>query len=115
MKESVLTDKQKEEIREIIEQQIQEADKELKVLKELTAAVEPDSSIGRISRMDAINNKTVNDAAYRNTRTRLKRLKNVLEKVDDPDYGRCVRCGEPIAFGRIQIMPEKRVCVHCSK
>ncbi len=111
----MLSDKERDQVRQTIEQQIAEAEKEMVVLKELTAAVAPDNSIGRISRMDAINNKSVNDAAYRNTRTRLKRLQNVLEKVDDKDYGLCMRCGKPIAFGRILILPEKRVCVSCSK
>ncbi|MFO8028841.1 MAG: TraR/DksA C4-type zinc finger protein [Cyclonatronaceae bacterium] len=110
----MLNKEQKVQVRKIIEEKIAEAEKELVILKELTAAVAPDSAIGRISRMDAINNKSVNDAAYRNTRKRLKQLQNVREKVDEPFYGRCVRCGGPIAFERILIMPEKRVCVDCS-
>ncbi len=110
----MLSEEQRTEIKAIIETMIAEAEKELLLLKELTAAVAPDTAIGRISRMDAINNKTVNDAAYRNTRKRLKQLYNVQEMVDDPSYGKCVRCGKPIAYERIMIMPEKRVCVHCS-
>lgn len=111
----MLSGEQRNQVRETIYQQIGEAEEELKLLKELTAAVAPDNAIGRLSRMDAINNKSVNDAAYRNVRNRLKRLQNVLEKVDDNDYGLCVRCGGPIAFERILIMPEKRVCVNCSR
>ncbi len=110
-----LTEEQRNQVKKTIREQISEAEKELIVLKELTAAVAPDDSIGRISRMDAINNKSVNDAAYRNTRTRLKRLQNIAEQVDNKHFGKCVRCGQPIAFERILIMPEKRVCVSCSK
>ncbi len=111
----VLSDKQKEQVRKKINEQIHESEKELIILKEVTAAVAPDNSIGRISRMDAINNKSVNDAAYLNTRNRLKQLKNVIDKVDEDNFGNCVRCGHPIAFERILIMPEKRVCVNCSR
>ncbi|TVQ72267.1 MAG: TraR/DksA family transcriptional regulator [Balneolaceae bacterium] len=111
----MLSEDQRKEVKETILRMIAEAEKELRILKELTAAVEPDSSIGRISRMDAINNKTVNDAAYRNTRKRLKQLQNVQDMVDSPSYGKCMRCGKPIAYERILIMPEKRVCVHCSR
>ncbi len=111
----VLSAKQKEQVRTKIHEQISEAEKELVVLKEVTAAIAPDNSIGRISRMDAINNKSVNDAAYLNTRNRLKQLKNVIDKVDDEQFGACVRCGRPIAFERILIMPEKRICVTCSR
>jgi DnaK suppressor protein len=110
----MLSEEQRTEVKETIAKMISEAEKELRLLKELTAAVAPDSAIGRISRMDAINNKSVNDAAYRNTRKRLKQLNNVQEMVDDTSYGKCVRCGKPIAYERILIMPEKRVCVHCS-
>lgn len=111
----MLSDKQRDLVRKTIQEQISEAENELEILKELTAAVAPDDSIGRITRMDAINNKSVNDAAYRNTRKRLKQLYNVLEKVDEASYGKCVKCGNEIALERILIMPEKRVCIDCSR
>ncbi len=110
----MLTDKQKNEVKELIQRRITDSENELQLLKQLTAAVAPDNSIGRISRMDAINNKSVNEAAYHKTRKRLQQLKNVQEEVDNSTFGTCLRCGKPIAYERILIMPEKRVCVHCS-
>ncbi len=111
----MLSEEQRNQVRQTIQDHIREAEKEVEILKELTAAVAPDDSIGRISRMDAINNKSVNDSAYRKTRSRLKRLQKVQDQVDDKDFGLCMRCGKPIAYDRILIMPEKRVCVNCSR
>lgn len=47
--------------------------------QELTQPVAPDVAIGRISRMDAINNKSVAEAALRQTEDKLSNLRRVLE------------------------------------
>ena len=82
--------------------------------KDLTKPIEPENAIGRISRMDAIHNKSVTEAALRQAEEKLKKLKFALSKVDDPDFGLCVKCKKPIPLGRILIMPQSRTCVNCS-
>ncbi len=37
---------------------------EIEVLKELTKPIAPENAIGRVSRMDAINNKSINACRY---------------------------------------------------
>ena len=57
--------KKKQEFEELI---ISEIDKTLKIIedfKEMTQPVAPDNAIGRVSRMDAINNKSVAEAGLR--------------------------------------------------
>lgn len=82
--------------------------------KEMTKPVAPDDAIGRISRMDAINNKSVTEAALRQAEIKLKSLKRVLSKLDDKDFGICLKCHKPIPLGRILIRPESLYCVHCA-
>ena len=65
--------------------------------------------------MDAINNKSVVEAALRKANEKLSKLKLVLEKVDDSDFGLCIRCGNPIPIGRILLMPHSRLCVSCAQ
>lgn len=82
--------------------------------KELTKPVAPDDAIGRITRMDAINNKSVNEASLRQAEQKLQNLKRVLSRVGTSDFGICIKCGKPIPEGRILYRPESLTCVNCA-
>lgn len=104
----------KTELKAKIEAEISKTESHILEYKELTKPVEPENAIGRISRMDAINNKSVIEAALRKAKDKLAMLNFALSKVDDKDFGLCVRCHKPIPLGRILIMPQARSCVPCS-
>ncbi len=105
----------KAEIKTLIKIEIQKTEDQVTEYKELTKPIEPENAIGRISRMDAINNKSVVEAALRKSIEKLEKLKVALTKVDDDDFGLCIRCHKPIPLGRILIMPQARTCVACSQ
>lgn len=84
-------------------------------LKEVTKPIPPENAIGRISRMDAINNKSVNEAALRTAENKMTKLEMAFEKVDNPEFGNCIRCGQEIPEGRLMIMPESIKCVRCAQ
>mgnify|MGYP002636648209 CR=1 FL=1 len=105
----------KVEIKANIEAEILKTEKKVAEYKELTKPVEPENAIGRISRMDAINNKSVIEAALRKSKEKLEKLKIALSKIDDKDFGLCARCHKPIPLGRILIMPQAQKCVACSQ
>lgn len=105
----------KTEIKELIERQIVIVQRKINSLKELTQAIAPDDAIGRVSRMDAINNKSVNDAALRQTESKLDKLQYALEHINDPDFGLCTICHSPISTGRLVLMPESRKCIKCAQ
>ena len=86
----------------------------LEELKELTKPIEPDCAIGRVSRMDAINNKSINEAALRKSQDKLKRIDISLEHIDDEDFGNCIECGDAIPIQRLLIMPGS-LCVKCAQ
>jgi len=77
--------------------------------------VSPDDAIGRLTRMEAINSKSINEAALRKARDKLSRLERALRNIDDPDYGLCQECEEPIPFARLMAMPESDLCVACAE
>lgn len=93
---------------------IEVTENEIVELKELTKPISPENAIGRVSRMDAINNKTVNEDALRRAEDRLKRLNYALDLSKTDQFGKCLRCGNPIPEGRMLLMPESMKCVHCS-
>ena len=104
----------KEALKNKIIEKIENLEAEIISLKEMTQPVSPDSSIGRISRMDAINNKSVMESSLRNSEAKLSSLKFALENIHSDDFGICIKCKQPIPEGRILLMPEKRTCVKCS-
>ncbi len=83
--------------------------------RDLTKPIAPENAIGRVSRMDAINNKSVNEAALKKAELKLKNLQVALTKLDDADFGICVRCKNPIPLGRILLMPQAITCVNCAR
>lgn len=85
-------------------------------LEEMTKPIAPENAIGRISRMDAINNKSVNEASLRNAKEKLSQLEDALYKIEnDEDFGMCRSCGGPIQDGRLLLMPESPFCVPCAR
>ena len=71
-----------------------EIDKTKSVISEYETSagpIAPDDAIGRVSRMDAINNKTIVEAALRTAREKLAKLQHMKDNLDSPDFGQCAR------------------------
>ena len=81
----------------------------------MTKPIAPENAIGRISRMDAINNKSVNEAALIKAKQKLKNLEITLSNINEPDFGICAKCNNTIPIGRVMLMPHSRFCVNCAK
>jgi len=105
----------KSEIKSTIESEILKTETSIEHYKELTKPIAPNDAIGRVSRMDAINNKTINEASLRQAEAKLQKLKIVLSKIDDADFGMCLKCKQSIPLGRILIRPESLLCVNCAR
>lgn len=105
--------KEKEEIAQIIDEQIESVTEEITELIELTKPISLDASIGRLSRMDAINNKTINENALREKKSILQKLERAQERYKEGKFGACLKCGNEIPFGRLKIMPYTTRCVQC--
>ena len=103
----------KKKITQKIEQEIIDTQAQIIELRELTKPIAPDCAIGRVSRMDAINNKTINEAALRKAVVKLSGLKYALERIDDSDFGICAKCSQEIPIGRIMLVPHSRFCARC--
>ncbi len=82
---------------------------------ELAQPVAPDDAIGRLTRMDAIGNKSINEAALREARNTLAKLERALKMIDQPGFGFCRECEEQIPVARLMIMPESDMCVKCAE
>ena len=110
-----MTQKEKDDFKIQIDDLIIKHEKEFAELKILNQPIKPENSLGRISRMDAINNKSVSEAAMRSKKKKISKLKIALTKLDSPSFGRCDRCGNPIASARLMFLPESNRCVRCAQ
>jgi DnaK suppressor protein len=105
----------KNTIKETIIGEISKTEKAIEDYKALTKPIAPNDAIGRVSRMDAINNKSVNEASLRWAEIKLGNLNRVLSKLEDSDFGICLKCKQAIPIGRILIRPESLLCVNCAR
>lgn len=95
--------------------EIQTLKEKISELKELTRPIAPENAIGRVSRMDAINNKAVNEMALRQSQLKLQKLELALVKMHEPGFGSCNRCGQEIQEGRLMLLPENTLCISCAR
>ncbi|MEJ2163339.1 MAG: TraR/DksA C4-type zinc finger protein [Robiginitalea sp.] len=102
-------------IRQRLEAAIEKGRRKVARYESLTEPIAPDNAIGRVSRMDAINNKAVSEAALRKAREQLAGLQEHLQTLDTPDFGLCRKCQKPIPIERILLAPESRFCVTCAR
>ncbi|MCP4975445.1 MAG: TraR/DksA family transcriptional regulator [Maribacter sp.] len=105
----------KEKIRELLNSEIVKTEGQVVRYTDLAQPISPDNAIGRVSRMDAINNKSIVDAALLKAKERLKGLKSSLDKLDGSDFGVCVKCKNNIPIERILLAPQSSFCVNCAR
>ncbi|MGB5497611.1 MAG: TraR/DksA C4-type zinc finger protein [Maribacter sp.] len=105
----------KGKILELLNSEIVKTEEQVVRYEDLAQPISPDNAIGRVSRMDAINNKSIVDAALRKAKERLNGLKSNLDKLDSNDFGVCVKCKNNIPIERILLAPQSSFCVNCAR
>ena len=110
-----MTDEDRQKLKEKILQEIDSLKVNIQSLEESSKPVSPDNAIGRLTRMEAINAKSIHEASLSSARLKLSKLERALRKIHDPDFGICLHCEEPIPAGRIMIIPESTLCVRCAE
>ena len=105
----------KQTIKNQLDKEIKRLQKQIENYKALTKPIAPENAIGRVSRMDAINNKSVLENALRKAEQRYNAMLKVYDRIDDKDFGICAKCHDKIPLQRLMIMPESRFCVKCAE
>jgi len=70
-------------------------------------------AVGRVSRIDAIQQQKMLEANRRAQRARLQLVRSALQRFAQGEYGECASCGECIGFARLEVRPESLFCVAC--
>lgn len=101
-------------VKEAIEQKITELHELIANLREATRPMGLDNSVGRLSRMDYINNKTIDEASLRKAESSLIGLERWLSVYGSDKFGKCTKCGNDINVNRLLLMPESSRCIRCA-
>lgn len=72
-------------------------------------------SVGRLSRMDALQSQALAKAGKARAEHQLKMIQAALQRIENDDYGECLECGEPINPRRLEIDPTTRYCIGCAE
>ena len=72
-------------------------------------------SVGRLSRMDALQSQAMAQALEARRQERLQRIAGAEKRLQDDEYGDCAVCGTEIAPKRLEFDPTVTRCVDCAQ
>ena len=91
-----------------------EIKEDLSISKDSAGIVELDTSIERLSRMDAMQSQQMALELRRRQENQLLRIQNALKRMDQGRYGICGKCKKPISDERLETSPDVVMCVRCA-
>lgn len=108
-----------EKSRERLRQRLLQELEALAADEEMTAAarapVELDqTTMGRLSRMDAMQMQAMAAAQSRRRKQAAARVRAALARFDNDEYGECLSCGEEIEPKRLEFDPATPLCLACA-
>ncbi len=103
------------ELREELEAQLARL---LRSIEASEAALEPveldQSRVGRLSRMDELQNQSLTRNLHEREEIRLGLIRSALARMDAGSYGMCEACESEIPFERLLVFPEATGCGNCA-
>jgi DnaK suppressor protein len=72
------------------------------------------TSVGRLSRMDAMQVQAMALATERRRHEEARRVEAAIRRIDEGEYGYCIACGEEIAAKRLGVDPTVPTCIRCA-
>ncbi len=72
------------------------------------------ASVGRLSRMDAMQGQAMAIETRRRRNIQLQRIEMALVRIASGDYGTCQSCEEDIDPRRLKIDPTAPLCITCA-
>ncbi len=113
MEDDTLTEPQLGELTKALTSLQAELEASLSARAESSKPVDLDQPIGRLSRMDAMQQQQMAAANKRSAELRLQLVFASLSAMDEGDYGYCRKCEEPIGYARLSARPEAPFCLGC--
>jgi len=70
---------------------------------------------GRLSRMDALQAQAMSKAMQERRQLQIKQIDDALRRIEQDEYGYCLRCEEEIASQRLEYNPAVTLCIKCAE
>jgi DnaK suppressor protein len=103
-----------EKYRKQLEESLVEIEQYLAKTEESAEAVSPDKSLGRLSRMEAMQDQQLMLEARRRKKMQKVAVQSALQRIENGQFGTCIFCGNLIPDDRLEVAPESSSCVNCS-
>ncbi|MFZ5964720.1 TraR/DksA family transcriptional regulator [Thalassococcus sp. BH17M4-6] len=71
-------------------------------------------SVGRLSRMDALQSQAMAKAAQGRRDAQKRGLRAALQRIEEGEFGYCDDCGDAIAPARLELDPTATRCMSCA-
>lgn len=103
-----------DKLRGKLEADLAELKQSLEAGVEATEPVKLDTSIGRLSRMDAIQSQQMALGLKARQQQTMQRIERALRSIHEGTYGQCRRCRGDIGIERLEAQPDAVICVRCA-
>ncbi|MCK8603654.1 TraR/DksA family transcriptional regulator [Desulfoferrobacter suflitae] len=109
-----MEEEERRAVGELIASGIETLRERIAEMEDAARPVSPDNAIGRLSRVDAMSSRQISKSTLFALKSKLSRLEYLSEKINEPDFGMCARCGRQIPVKRLMAIPETTMCVQCA-
>jgi DnaK suppressor protein len=109
------TDEEIQTLRDGLTRELEKLERSLKTTRRAARPVRLDqTSVGRLSRIDAIQNQSFSQGMQDRQQIRAALLEEAFKRLEDGSYGLCQACGGTIQFQRLMLFPETQTCSTCA-
>ena len=112
-RKTMLTAEELELLRQALTEERTRLEELLRISKDGAKPVGLDEPIGRLSRMDAIQQQQMTKANRSSYEIKLRQIRAALDAFEKDEYGFCRSCEEPIDYRRLKARPETPFCLEC--
>ncbi len=72
------------------------------------------TKVGRLSRMDALQSQAMSLESERRRQLELEKIETTLTRLQNGNFGYCLKCDEEIQIKRLELDPTVTLCVECA-
>ncbi len=110
-----MTDEERAEFRTLLLSLCDELEAFVSASEGQSRPVSLDEPIGRLSRVEGMQQQQMVDAQRQLAARRLRAVAAALARIDDDRFGECAACGEEIDRRRLRVRSESAVCLACQQ
>ena len=109
------TEDEIEEFSCLVKERLAEVEASLELASADAKPVDLGLSIGRLSRVDALQQQHIAVARRRELETRKRQLRAAMGRIEAGSFGECSQCEEPIGLARLKARLESSLCRDCQQ